>query len=84
MIPVHTPGHAKDHTVFFLPEKGVLFSGDLYLADHIKFFRSDKNMWLPYAKRLYPFKNRKAFCLYLVFMSNSKRISQAVWSKSPS
>jgi len=44
MIPVHTPGHAKDHTVFFLPEKGVLFSGDLYLADHIKFFRSDENM----------------------------------------
>lgn len=44
MIPVHTPGHAKDHTVFFLPEKGILFSGDLYLADHIKFFRSDENM----------------------------------------
>jgi glyoxylase-like metal-dependent hydrolase (beta-lactamase superfamily II) len=44
MIPVHTPGHAKDHTVFFLPEKGVLFSGDLYLADRIKFFRSDENM----------------------------------------
>ena len=44
MIPVHTPGHAKDHTVFFLPEKGVLFSGDLYLADYIKFFRSDENM----------------------------------------
>ncbi len=44
IVLVHTPGHAKDHTVFLLPGKGVLFSGDLYLADHIKFFRSDEDM----------------------------------------
>jgi len=44
IVPVHTPGHAKDHTVFFLPEKGIIFSGDLYLADRIKFFRSDEDM----------------------------------------
>jgi glyoxylase-like metal-dependent hydrolase (beta-lactamase superfamily II) len=44
LVPIHTPGHAKDHTVFFLPEKGVLFSGDLYLADRIKFFRSDEDI----------------------------------------
>jgi len=39
MVPVHTPGHSKDHTAFFLKDEGVLFSGDLYLADKIKFFR---------------------------------------------
>ena len=44
MVPVHTPGHAKDHTVFFLQDAGVLFSGDLYLADKIKFFRSDEEV----------------------------------------
>jgi glyoxylase-like metal-dependent hydrolase (beta-lactamase superfamily II) len=44
IVPVHTPGHAKDHTVFFLPKKGILFSGDLYLADRIKFFRSDEDI----------------------------------------
>jgi glyoxylase-like metal-dependent hydrolase (beta-lactamase superfamily II) len=44
IVPVFTPGHAKDHTVFFLPERGILFSGDLYLADRIKFFRSDEDM----------------------------------------
>ncbi len=44
MIPVPTPGHAKDHTVFLLKEVGVLFSGDLYLADTIKFFRSDEDV----------------------------------------
>ncbi len=44
MIPVHTPGHSKDHTVYLLEKDGVLFSGDLYLADKIKFFRSDEDM----------------------------------------
>jgi glyoxylase-like metal-dependent hydrolase (beta-lactamase superfamily II) len=44
MIPVHTPGHAKDHTSFFLKDAGVLFSGDLYLGDKIKFFRVNENI----------------------------------------
>ena len=44
MIPVHTPGHSKDHTVYFIKDAGVLFSGDLYLGDKIKFFRADENM----------------------------------------
>lgn len=43
-VPVHTPGHSKDHTVFYVPERGWLFSGDLYLADRIKFFRSDEQI----------------------------------------
>ncbi len=46
MFPVHTPGHSKDHTVFFLPDEGILFSGDIYLGDKIKFFRSDENIGL--------------------------------------
>jgi glyoxylase-like metal-dependent hydrolase (beta-lactamase superfamily II) len=44
MIALHTPGHAKDHVVYFLPEKGVIFSGDLYLGDHIRYFRADEDM----------------------------------------
>jgi glyoxylase-like metal-dependent hydrolase (beta-lactamase superfamily II) len=44
IVPIHTPGHSRDHTVFFLPEKGIIFSGDLYLADHIKYFRSDEDV----------------------------------------
>lgn len=44
--PIPAPGHSKDHTVFFLPEKGIVFSGDLYLADRIKFFRSDEDIGL--------------------------------------
>lgn len=44
LFPVHCPGHAKDHTVFLLRDRGVLFSGDLYLADRIKFFRIDEDI----------------------------------------
>ena len=41
--PVHTPGHSKDHVAFFEKQHGWLFSGDLYLGERIKFFRSDEN-----------------------------------------
>ncbi len=44
MIPVHTPGHSKDHIAFFLENEGVLFSGDLYLGDKIKFFRVNEDI----------------------------------------
>jgi glyoxylase-like metal-dependent hydrolase (beta-lactamase superfamily II) len=49
MVPVHTPGHSKDHTSYFLKDAGVLFSGDLYLADKIKFFREDEDLGLQIA-----------------------------------
>jgi glyoxylase-like metal-dependent hydrolase (beta-lactamase superfamily II) len=42
LTPVHTPGHSKDLTIFLDRERGVIISGDLYLADRIKYFRSDE------------------------------------------
>ncbi|MCP3943605.1 MAG: MBL fold metallo-hydrolase [Desulfobacteraceae bacterium] len=44
MLSIHTPGHSRDHLVYFLPEKGVLFSGDLYLGDRIRYFRADEDL----------------------------------------
>ena len=41
---VHTPGHAKDHMVYHFPDHGLLISGDLFLAQRIKFFRSDERV----------------------------------------
>jgi glyoxylase-like metal-dependent hydrolase (beta-lactamase superfamily II) len=43
--PIHTPGHSKDHTVFLEQENGWLFSGDLYLGERIKYFRSDEKIY---------------------------------------
>jgi glyoxylase-like metal-dependent hydrolase (beta-lactamase superfamily II) len=43
-LSIHTPGHSKDHTVYLEVQNGWLFSGDLYLGDRIKFFRSDEQI----------------------------------------
>jgi glyoxylase-like metal-dependent hydrolase (beta-lactamase superfamily II) len=40
--PIHTPGHSRDHMVFWEPNQGWLFSGDVYLGDKIKYFRADE------------------------------------------
>jgi glyoxylase-like metal-dependent hydrolase (beta-lactamase superfamily II) len=40
--PVHTPGHSHDHTVYLEETQGLLFSGDLFLGERIKFFRADE------------------------------------------
>lgn len=44
LIPIHAPGHSKDHTVFLEKNRGWLFSGDLYLGSKIKYFRADENL----------------------------------------
>lgn len=44
IIPVHTPGHAKDLTCYLLPKQGYFFSGDLYIARNLKLLRSDENL----------------------------------------
>jgi glyoxylase-like metal-dependent hydrolase (beta-lactamase superfamily II) len=44
LAPIHTPGHSKDHTVYWEKARGSLFAGDLYLGQRIKFFRSDEKI----------------------------------------
>jgi glyoxylase-like metal-dependent hydrolase (beta-lactamase superfamily II) len=44
IIPVHTPGHAKDLTCFHVPSEGYFFSGDLYIAKTIKMLRQDEDL----------------------------------------
>lgn len=36
--PIYTPGHCDDHYCYYEANKGWLFSGDLYIADKIKYF----------------------------------------------
>lgn len=44
VMPVHTPGHAKDLTCFHIPELGYFFSGDLFIAKNLKMLRKDENL----------------------------------------
>ena len=40
---LHAPGHSHDHKVFFLKERGWLFSGDVFLSERLKYMRDDEN-----------------------------------------
>lgn len=40
----HTPGHSHDHVAYHVPERGWLFSGDLYVAERIKVWRKTENL----------------------------------------
>ncbi|MBY6186236.1 MBL fold metallo-hydrolase [Marinobacter hydrocarbonoclasticus] len=44
IVPIATPGHAKDLTCYHLPRQGWLFSGDLYLSRKLRYLRSDENL----------------------------------------
>jgi len=39
---IHTPGHSKDHVAYLEPDRGIIFSGDLYLSGRVKYFRADE------------------------------------------
>jgi len=41
---VPTPGHSPDHVCFFAPERGWLFTGDLFLAERLRYLRSDEDI----------------------------------------
>jgi glyoxylase-like metal-dependent hydrolase (beta-lactamase superfamily II) len=41
---IHTPGHSPDHVCFFEPERGWLFTGDLFLAERLRYLRSDEDL----------------------------------------
>ncbi len=42
--PVLTPGHSPDHVCFLAPERGWLFTGDLFLAERLRFLRADEDL----------------------------------------
>jgi glyoxylase-like metal-dependent hydrolase (beta-lactamase superfamily II) len=40
LVAIATPGHTSDHTSFYFPEKGILFSGDCILGRGTTHFES--------------------------------------------
>ncbi|MRI33446.1 MBL fold metallo-hydrolase [Endozoicomonas sp. OPT23] len=44
IIPIHVPGHCHDMQCFFVPEKGYMFTGDLYIASAVKFLHEKENL----------------------------------------
>ncbi|MGC8900876.1 MAG: MBL fold metallo-hydrolase [bacterium] len=40
---IHAPGHSHDHKVFYLQKRGWLFTGDVFLSEHLKYMRDDED-----------------------------------------
>ncbi len=72
--PLHCPGHSKDMSCFFVEEEGWLFSGDLCLADKVKFFRVDENFaeQIDSLTKLLDYDFDKLFCSHRPCMKNGK------------
>lgn len=41
---IPTPGHSDDHVVFLAPERGWVFSGDLFIHERIRYAQADENV----------------------------------------
>lgn len=44
LVPVPTPGHSGDHHVYHEPERGLVFSGDLYLGRRVDAAKREENV----------------------------------------
>lgn len=44
VIPIATPGHASDMVCYLLPERGWLFSADLYISNRLKLARREESV----------------------------------------
>ncbi len=44
LVAVHAPGHSDDMTCYLEPERGHLFTGDLYIASKTRYLRADEDL----------------------------------------
>ena len=67
-------GWVKDHTVYLEEENGWLFSGDLYLGYHIKYFRSDERLidQITSLKKILKFDFDALFCAHNPRLENGR------------
>jgi len=46
LLPLHVPGHAADLVCYLQPERGWLFTGDLYIGTHPRYLREGESLAL--------------------------------------
>jgi glyoxylase-like metal-dependent hydrolase (beta-lactamase superfamily II) len=76
---IHTPGHAPDHFCYYEPHKGWLFSGDLYVADRIKYFARFESLLtqINSLKKLVRLDFDSLFCAHNPKVTNGKERLQS-------
>ncbi len=63
---IATPGHAFDQVVFWLPERGWLFSSDLYIMERARYIRrrDDLALWMESLRRMLDYDFDTMFCAH--------------------
>lgn len=64
--PLYTPGHAPDHHVLYEPNRGLLFSADLYIAQRVPVARLEEEMatLIDSLRRVRDLKPRVMYCAH--------------------
>jgi glyoxylase-like metal-dependent hydrolase (beta-lactamase superfamily II) len=63
---IPTPGHSDDHICFYEPNEGWLFSGDLFIGEHLRYLRDDEDIYsvLDSLKRIATLQLKRMFCSF--------------------
>lgn len=74
LYPIPTPGQAHPHIAFLVPELGLLFSGDVFIAEQAKFLRlqDDLPAWINSLKHLQEFDFHTLFCCHAGKVTDAK------------
>ncbi|MBP6049970.1 MAG: MBL fold metallo-hydrolase [Chitinophagales bacterium] len=74
ILPIYTPGHCDDHYCYYEKNNGWLFSGDLYVADKIKYFVSNESVYtqIESIKKLLTLDFDSLFCSHNPKVENGK------------
>lgn len=83
---IPTPGHAPDHVVLWLPERGWLFSADLYLMARAKYVRllDDVGQWVASLQHVLDYDFDTMFCSHAGRVPDAKaaiRRKLAYWAQ---
>ncbi|HLS09144.1 MBL fold metallo-hydrolase [Lentibacillus sp.] len=75
-LPIATPGHTVDHVCLLEPNKGWLFSGDLYITPYPKVFLKQEsiNAYIDSLNKLMPYDVNTIFCAHEGFIHNGKEM----------
>lgn len=73
---IHTPGHAADHVALYEPDRGWLFSGDLYLAPKLRYLRADEDVYamIESLRRVIALEPRVLFCQHRGRVDNGRAL----------
>lgn len=72
--PIDTPGHSPDMTCFLEPNRGWLFTGDLFIATRPKYFRADESLddQIQSLERVLELEFDTAFCAHRAVVTDAR------------